>query len=148
MGRSCSTHVRMRNVYKGLYRKPERLKPLGTHLCRWTLKISFWGAGTVFVSGCKVKMGICEHSNDLLGTIKSRYFLYFHRVLNTFYDFEVCRQEICTEQLLWVRCNDKQLQQGEHTLFHVWCCTAMTDKRYDGFTELCKFRESFTGSIW
>jgi hypothetical protein len=37
---------------------------------------------------------------------------------------------------------------GGRTLFHVRCCTAMTDKRYDGFTELYKFRESFSGSIW
>jgi hypothetical protein len=33
----------------------------------------------LFVSGCKVMMGICEHSNEPLGTIKSRCFLYFHR---------------------------------------------------------------------
>jgi hypothetical protein len=30
----------------------------------------------LFVSGCKVMMDMCEHSNEPLGTIKSRYFLY------------------------------------------------------------------------
>jgi hypothetical protein len=35
-----------------------------------------WG---LFVSECEVMMGVCEHSNEPLGTIKSRYFLYFYR---------------------------------------------------------------------
>jgi hypothetical protein len=35
-----------------------------------------WG---LFVSECKVMTGMCEHSNEHLGTIRSRYFLYFHR---------------------------------------------------------------------
>jgi hypothetical protein len=32
--------------------------------------------------------------------------------------------------------------------FIYWCCKAMTDKRYDGFTELYIFRECFSGSMW
>jgi hypothetical protein len=39
-------------------------------------------------------------------------------------------------------------QEGEYKLFHVWCCKAMTDKRYHGFTELLKLRVCFSGSIW
>jgi hypothetical protein len=35
IGRSYSTHVRMRNAYKGLDGKPERMRPLGRHLWRW-----------------------------------------------------------------------------------------------------------------
>jgi hypothetical protein len=43
-------------------------------------------------------------------------------------DFEICGEEICREQLLWIRCNEKQTQQGEYTLFHAWCYTPMIDK--------------------
>jgi hypothetical protein len=35
-----------------------------------------WG---LFVSECKIMMGMCDHSNEPLGTIKSRHFLYFSR---------------------------------------------------------------------
>jgi hypothetical protein len=35
LGRSYSTHVRMRNAYKNLGRKTERKKPLGRPMCRW-----------------------------------------------------------------------------------------------------------------
>jgi hypothetical protein len=34
----------------------------------------------------------------------------------------------CMEQLFWVRCNEKQLFQGGHTLFRAWCCTVVTWK--------------------
>jgi hypothetical protein len=57
-------------------------------------------------------------------------------------------EEIHREQSLCVICNEKQVQQKEHTLFDVWCCTAMTNRRYDAFTELYKFREGYSGSIW
>jgi hypothetical protein len=43
MGRSCSAHVRMRNAYKCLDRRPERMRPLGRYLCKWILNILFWG---------------------------------------------------------------------------------------------------------
>jgi hypothetical protein len=80
MGRSCNTHVRMRNAYKVLDRKPERMRALGRHLWRWIfLRYSFGGFGLVFVSECKVTMVMYEHSNEPLGTIKSRYFLYIVR---------------------------------------------------------------------
>jgi hypothetical protein len=39
MGRSHSTHVRMRNTYKDLDRRPERMRPLGKYLWSWILKI-------------------------------------------------------------------------------------------------------------
>jgi hypothetical protein len=41
IGRSCSTHVRMRNVYSDLDRRLERKRPLGRHLCRWIKKNNF-----------------------------------------------------------------------------------------------------------
>jgi hypothetical protein len=71
----------MRSAYKVLHRKPERMRPLGRHLCRWIfLRYNFGAFGMgLFVSGSKVMMDMCEHSNEPLGNIKSRYFLYFHR---------------------------------------------------------------------
>jgi hypothetical protein len=65
MCRSYSTHVKMRNVHKNLDRKPGRMRPLGRHLCRWILKISFCRVWAGFVvSECKVMMGMCEYSNE------------------------------------------------------------------------------------
>ena len=126
-------------------------------MCTKTFKVQLWGVWTGFVSGCKVMMGMCEHSNESLGSIKSRYILSVLPqvsqegpcIMNlTLPKIMKSREEICTEQLLWVRCNEKQLQQGEHILFHVWCCAAITDRRCGAFTELYKFREGFSGSTW
>jgi hypothetical protein len=35
MGRACSMHGEVRNVYRILVRKPEVKKPLGKPKCRW-----------------------------------------------------------------------------------------------------------------
>jgi hypothetical protein len=72
MGRSCGTHVRMRNAYKDLYRKPERRRQLGRHVCTWkdAIKANFkeviWGGFGLglFGSGNRAMMGMCEHSNE------------------------------------------------------------------------------------
>jgi hypothetical protein len=42
--------------------------------------------------------------------------------------FKSYKEESCTKYRLLVRHNEKQPQQGEHTLFLIWCCAAMIDK--------------------
>jgi hypothetical protein len=65
----------------------------------------------------EVKMGMCEHSNEPLGNIRAGIFctstgnisfsgMSLHCELNTLQGFEVHKEEMCTEQLLWVRCNE------------------------------------------
>jgi hypothetical protein len=39
MGRLCSINVGVKNAYKDMDRKPEGMRPVGRHLCRWILKI-------------------------------------------------------------------------------------------------------------
>jgi hypothetical protein len=72
MGRLYSTHVRMRNAYKDLYRKPERKRQLGRPMCRSKdpIKADFkeifngdFGLG-LFGSGYRAILGMCEHSNE------------------------------------------------------------------------------------
>jgi hypothetical protein len=43
VGKSCSTHGRVRNAYKVLDGKPERSRPLGIRKCTWkdAIKIDF-----------------------------------------------------------------------------------------------------------
>jgi hypothetical protein len=35
MGSTCNTHGSMKNYYKVLIEKPEKMRPLGRHRCRW-----------------------------------------------------------------------------------------------------------------
>jgi hypothetical protein len=37
-------------------------------------------------------------------------------------------KKILTEQLSWVRCNEKELYQGEHMLFNARGCTSISEK--------------------
>jgi hypothetical protein len=72
VGRSYSTHVRMRNDYKDLYRNPERKRQHGRPMCRWkdAIKADFkdiilGGFGlSLFGSGYRAMMGMCVHSNE------------------------------------------------------------------------------------
>jgi hypothetical protein len=74
----------VRNVYKDMNRELESKRPLG-RLCRWkgTIKTDFkemilGGLDRFFGSGYRDVMGMCEHNNECLGTIKSRYFMFCH----------------------------------------------------------------------
>jgi hypothetical protein len=82
MGRSYSTHVRMWNAYKDLDRTWKNETTLEIFVQMDFKEIIGgsldWG---LFVSECEVMMGMCDHNNEPLGTIKSRYFLYFYRDL-------------------------------------------------------------------
>jgi hypothetical protein len=39
MGRLYRTNVGVKNAYKDMDRKAERIRPIGRYLCKWILKI-------------------------------------------------------------------------------------------------------------
>jgi hypothetical protein len=78
MGRLYSTNVGVKNACKDMDSKPERMRPVGRHLCRWIFKDIIW-QGFDWVCLCQDAKSCWVCSNEPIGVLKSRYFLYFHR---------------------------------------------------------------------